>query len=142
MHVTPHLRPAALDARELVVVVHGQSKRILDSVPGVVADERPHADVLTPTYEAGWLSNADPGYNLRLGTYAHVSYLGRAWRTVQGGDYRRAPACWWFGWAAEGTKSFIRRLRGVRGLFSKRSVLTSAVPGCKVDRLIDGLARG
>ena len=55
--MTSILKPARDAPTDLVVIVHGLRKRMLETVPPVVAERLPHADILLPTYEAGPLSN-------------------------------------------------------------------------------------
>jgi|RhiMetdeSRZDD1v2_1073273.scaffolds.fasta_scaffold262927_1 predicted esterase len=59
MLLDTEFRKAQKDSRELVVVVHGLSRTMLDHVPRCVAENMPTADVLIPKYSSGWLSNVD-----------------------------------------------------------------------------------
>jgi predicted esterase len=54
------LRRAREESRELVVIVHGLKRAVLDHVPRVVAERLPHADILIPSYDTRWSSNVDP----------------------------------------------------------------------------------
>lgn len=54
------VQKAAAEPEELVVILHGLKRVILQHVPRVISNHLPNADILQPTYDAGWPSNLDP----------------------------------------------------------------------------------
>jgi predicted esterase len=49
-----------VNPRFLVVIVHGLSRALFDSIPPEVRKQLPNADIFTPLYDSGYLSNIDP----------------------------------------------------------------------------------
>jgi predicted esterase len=88
MLVQPKLQPAVGIPTTLAVVVHGLSRRTIETVPPVVAQLLPSADILTPLYNAGRLSNADA----RTIAWEISEAIDRQWHTHQsktGSEYQR-----------------------------------------------------
>ncbi len=88
MLVDPKLQPAVETPTTLAVVVHGLSRRTLETVPPVVAQYLPAADILTPIYKAGYLSNADAGAIAREISEA-IDQQWRKHKSKTGSEYQR-----------------------------------------------------